>query len=272
MLSPTAESNTARDRLFAELAEWVRCHDVSPRAHRYGDHPEQVADLRTPTGDGPHPLVVLIHGGNWRAAVSKAAIEALAIDLVGRGWATWNIEYRRIGNGGGVPASGADVTAAIHALDAVPGLDLRRVILLGHSSGGQLALRAARQARVSAVVSVSGYCDLHQAVRLGLGDHAVPAFCGGLPDDVPDNYEAADPIRHLPLGTRTLLVHGTADDRVPAEQSISYATAAERAGEPCELMLLDGATHFDVIDPRSHRWPVIADALPGLLTPHRLDP
>lgn len=265
MASPTTRSDAARDRLFAELAEWVRSHDVVPQSRRYGDHPDQVADLRVPPREGPHPVVVLIHGGNWRAAITKTAIEALAVDLVWRGWATWNIEYRRVGTGGGAATTGADVTAAIRALDGVRGLDLQRVIALGHSSGGQLALCAAPAARVAAVVSVSGYCDLGEAVRSGLGGRAVEEFCDGRPEDAPANYDAADPIRRLPLGRTTLLAHGTDDDRVPADQSRSYAAAAARSGEPCELLLLEGAGHFDVIDPRSDHWRAIADSLPGLL-------
>lgn len=266
MLTPTAESNAARDRLFAQLAEWVHANDTPGlQQHRYGDAAEQVADLRTPVGPVPHPVVVLIHGGNWRAAHSKATIEAVAVDLVSNGWATWNIEYRRVGNGGGVPATGEDVTAAIRGLEEIPGLDLERLVVLGHSSGGQLALCAARETRAAAVVSIAGYSDLSSASRLGLGDNAISEFCGGLPEEVPGNYLAEDPIRHLPLGKKTLLVHGTADDRVPADQSSSYAAAASRAGDLCELMLLQGAGHFDVIDPRSEHWRAVAVALPGLL-------
>jgi acetyl esterase/lipase len=269
MTTPTAESNAARDRLFAELADWVRTNDIPAQSHCYGDDLEQVADLRVPPVGGPHPVVVLVHGGNWRAERSRATIEALAIDLVRRGWATWNVGYRRVGNGGGVPTTGDDVVAAITALADVPGVDLSRVVVLGHSSGGQLALCAAKEARAAAVVSVAGYCDLHEAARLGIGHNAVADFCGGLPNEVPDNYAAVDPIRHLPLGKKTLLAHGTADDRVPVEQSASYAAASGRVGEPCELMLLEGAGHFDVIDPRAKHWHTIAAALPGLLKPHR---
>ncbi|MFE2183154.1 alpha/beta hydrolase family protein [Streptomyces sp. NPDC059455] len=254
--------------MFAELAEWVESNDVfGPQRHRYGDDPEQVADLRMPTGDGPHPVMVLIHGGNWRAQFSKTTIEALAVGLTQAGWATWNIEYRRVGNGGGVPATGADVAAAIRALQDVPGIDLQRLILLGHSSGGQLALRAAQKAQVAAVVCIAGYCDLREATRLGLGNNAVPAFCGGGPDEVPENFDAANPTRHLPLGKKTLLAHGTADEVVPPSLSASYAANGQRVGDSCELLLLQDAGHFDVIDPRSEHWRTIEAATARLLEP-----
>lgn len=273
MPAPSSAANPARDRLFVGLADWVRAHDVVElQRHRYGDDPEQVADLRLPAGDGPHPVIVLIHGGNWRADRSKSVTEALAVQLTLTGWATWNIEYRRVGNGGGVPVTGADVASAIRALDGVPAIDRRRVILLGHSSGGQLALRAAQEAPVAAVVSVAGYCDLREATRLGLGDKAVADFCGGSPEDVPDNYEAADPARHLPLGKKILLAHGTADDLLPPSLSTSYAASAQRAGDSCDLLLLPNAGHFEVIDPRTEHWRAIEAATTRLLEPEPTDP
>lgn len=268
MPTPAPTVNPARDRLFAELTRWVDSNDVfGPQQHRYGDDPEQVADLRIPTGDGPHPVIVLIHGGNWRAQFSKTTIEALAVRLTHAGWATWTIEYRRVGNGGGVLATGADVVAAIRALEGVPGIDLRRLILLGHSSGGQLALCAGQEARVAAVVSIAGYCDLGEASLLGLGNNAVPAFCGGGPDEVPENFNVADPTRQLPLGKKTLLAHGTADEVIPPSLSASYAAHARRVGDSCELLLLQEAGHFDVIDPRSEHWRTIEAAMAGLLEP-----
>lgn len=272
MTTPSAESDAARDRLFAELAAWVRANDVPAHQYRYGDDPEQLAELRRPAGPGPHAVVALIHGGNWRAGVSKTSTDALAIDLVGRGWATWNIEYRRVGNGGGVSTTLSDIIAAIRMLGGISTVDANRVVVLGHSSGGQLALRTARAVDAAAVVSVAGYCDLREAARLGLGDGCVVAFCGGLPEAVPRSYELADPMSYLPLGIPALLAHGTADDRVPVKQSTSYAEAAERAGEPCDLMRLEGAGHFDVLDPRSEDWRAIAAAIPALLDSERTSP
>jgi dipeptidyl aminopeptidase/acylaminoacyl peptidase len=267
MLPPTAESDAARDRTFAELAEWVKLNDTTTRTtHRYGPNSEQVADLRTPTHPGPHPVVILIHGGNWRAAHSRTKMEAVAVDLVGRGWATWNIEYRRLGNGGGHVVTANDVDDAIRALDqASDCVDRHRVVLLGHSTGGQLALCAGLSHDVAAVVSIAGYCDLAAAAELGLGGGATQAYCGGSPDEVPAHYRAADPLNHLPLGRKTLLFHGTADDRVPFEQSISYAGAAKDAGDECELLLLPDADHFSVIDPRTEHWSLISARLAELL-------
>lgn len=269
MTSPSAQSDAVRDRLFAELAEWVRANDIPAHQYRYGDDPEQLAELRLPAGPGPHSVITLIHGGNWRAGVSRTSTDALAIDLVDRGWATWNVEYRRVGNGGGLSTTSSDIIAAVRMLGGISTVDANRVVILGHSSGGQLALRAARAADAAAVVSVAGYCDLREAARLGLGDGGAVAFCGGLPEAVPRSYESADPMSHLPLGIPALLAHGTGDDRVPVEQSTSYAAATERAGEPCDLLLLEGAGHFDVLDPRSEHWRAIAAALPELLDSKR---
>src|ERR1017187_5630896 len=111
------------------------------RPYSYGPDRSQRADLHLPTGDGPHPVVVLIHGGSWRRRYGKIVMRALAADLARRGWAVWNIEYRRVGNGGGWPSTFTDVAAAIDHLDGLhPALDMSRVDVLGHSAGGHLAL------------------------------------------------------------------------------------------------------------------------------------
>ena len=115
------------------------------RTHRYGPQRSQRADLHQPRGPGPHPVMILIHGGSWRKRYSRVVMRALAGDLVRRGWAVWNIEYRRLGDGGGWPATFEDVAAAIDHLDELQApLDLERVSVLGHSAGGHLALWAGR--------------------------------------------------------------------------------------------------------------------------------
>jgi acetyl esterase/lipase len=252
---------------LAALSVWAR----APSSFRYGPGTDAKADLLLPdgAGAGPHRLAVLIHGGFWRARYGREMMAALAGDLADRGWATWNVEYRRVGAGGGVPATLDDVRAAIGFLG--DGLDApvegERVLAIGHSAGGQLALWAARLPRVAAVVSLAGVCDLASAARERIGDGAVLAFAGGTPSERPDAYAAADPIALLPTGARTLLVHGDADRNVPIAQSRAYARAAVAAGDRCELLELAGVDHFDVIDPRTPAWAAVAERLEPMLAP-----
>jgi acetyl esterase/lipase len=246
--------------LLGELADLVAAAGAQPRAHAYGADPEQVADLLLPATEGPHPVVVLLHGGFWRARFDRSTMAALAVDLADRGWATWNVEYRRVGNGGGVPETLDDVRAAIAALTHLTEpLDARRVVIVGHSAGGQLGLCVAGEPAVAAVVSLAGVCDLAAAFADGIGESATSAFMGGGPDDRPDAYHLADPIRRIPAGARMLLVHGDADQRVPVEQSRRYTQVAAAAGDDrCEFIELPGVDHFDLIDPRTTTWATIA--------------
>ena len=127
------------------------------RTFNYGPHRSQRADLRLPAGPGPHPVMVLIHGGSWHERYGRIVMRGLVGDLVRRGWAAWNVEYRRLGGGGGWPATFVDVAAAIDHLAALErhpelgqALDLDRVSVLGHSAGGHLALWVAGRERLSA--------------------------------------------------------------------------------------------------------------------------
>jgi len=234
---------------------------------RYGDRPEQFAELTRPDGDDPVPVAVIIHGGFWRAKWDLALGRPLADTLPSRGWAAWNVEYRRVGNGGGYPVTLDDVAAAIDALADVAAaarLDLERVVTIGHSAGGQLAAWAATRqdplVRVSGVVAQAGVLDLRQAAQDRLGDGACEAFLDGLPATVPDRYVKASPIEQLPLGVPSLCVHGQADDVVPVSQSERFVEAARVAGDDAELALVDG-DHFVVIDPSSDAWRAVLNWL-----------
>jgi acetyl esterase/lipase len=247
---------------FAELGVWVAGRGVPAIRHEYGPADDQHADLRLPEPAGPHRVAVVIHGGFWRAAYTKQNTAAVAVALTELGWATWNIEYRR---GGGYSETLDDVRAACDALRGLDApLDLESVVAVGHSAGGQLALWAGAEGSVSAAAALAGICDLDGAARDDLGDGAVVSFLGG--DRTSAGYAAADPLRRLPLGVPVLLAHGTADDNVPLAQSRTYRDTAEAAGDACRLVELEGADHFDVIDPRSEAWPTFARELAGLLS------
>src|SRR3954452_22542161 len=230
--------------------------------HRYGDHFHQFADLLLPRkADGPLPVAVVLHPGFWREQYSLDLAEDLARDLAQRGWAAWNVEYRRVGecSGGGYPATLEDVAAAIDFLPTLDApLDLGRVVTVGQSAGGHLALWAATRdapaVPLAGAVSQAGVPDLREADRLGLGDGAAAAFMGGSASDVPDNYADASPIERLPLGVPQLLVHGEADDVVPPSLSASYAEAAREAGDEVELVLRPGEDHFVHTDPGNPAW------------------
>jgi acetyl esterase/lipase len=242
-------------KVLSELSAWAAAGGWAPALHAYGSDPEERAELLLPAGHGPHPVAVLVHGGFWRAEFTRALMAALALDLQRRGWASWNVEYRRVGSGGGAAEAMADVRAAIGALEqlAEP-LDLERIVVIGHSAGGQLALCCAPGTGAALVVSLAGVCDLASTAHQRLGDGAAIEFLGGAPESCPALYAQADPIARLPSGVETLLVHGQLDDRVPVEQSRRYHAAAAGAGDRCRLLELPGTGHFELIDPRSDAW------------------
>jgi len=257
--------------------------DGSVQTLRYGEDQSQFVELTLPvSASGPLPVAVVIHGGFWRSAYALDLGRPLAATLPDRGWAALNIEYRRVGNGGGYPATLDDVAAAIDLL-AVAGLaaarekgldlDLTRVVTIGHSAGGHLAAWAATRlgqdpgspgsgpaVAVSAVVSQAGVLDLRASARDGLGADAAQAFLGGDPDTVPGRYDEVSPIERLPLGVPTLCVHASADGNVPISQSERFVEAAEAAGDDTELSTVDG-DHFVVIEPRDPSWALVLDWL-----------
>lgn len=239
--------------------------------HRYGVHRRwQAADLHMPEAEASIrpasvPVAVLLHGGFWQAKYGRRLNRPLARDLAQRGWAAWNVEYRRLGRGqdGGWPGTFQDVARAIDHLAQLNDarLDLNRVVVIGHSAGGQLALWAAgRQrlpagapgaaptVRVCAVVAQAAVSDL---VKAGAPAHAL---LGGTPEEMPDRYRLADPIRRVPLGVPTLLVHPADDQTVPVERSRAYAAAAKAAGDDVVLVESVGGGHRAPIHPGSEAW------------------
>lgn len=245
---------------------------------RYGDHPDHVADVRLPAESGaPVALLLFLHGGFWRAEYDRQHTGPLATALAGRhdgrAVAVVSVEYRRIGQaGGGWRGTFDDVAQAVGAVpalvaEAAPGrVDLGRVLLAGHSAGGQLALWAAPQLpSLRGVLALAPVCDLAGAYRRELGDSAVAALLGDGPERYPDRYAAVDPLSRLPHGVPVTIVHGERDDRVPIALSRDYTAAARAAGDAVSLRTLPDAEHFGVIDPLSPAWPHVVDALDGLL-------
>lgn len=241
----------------------------------YGDHPDQVANLHLPAGDGGSwRCVVLIHGGFWRTGWDRTLMTPLAVDLAHRGIAAWNVEYRRVGqDGGGWPGTFADVAAAIDHLAGVEAVDAKRVVTCGHSAGGQLALWLTARRRLPAgmpgaaprvlpvaAVAQAGVCDLEAAWRDDVGDGAVRDLLGSY-DERPDRYAVVSPAARTPLGVPQLLVHGNEDDIVPLAQSRDHAARDPQA----ELVELDGTDHYAVIDPGNEAWAAVVARLPALL-------
>lgn len=239
--------------------------------HRYADHRWAQCELHLPRGLGPFPVAAVIHGGSWRAGYGKALMRPVCRDLVRRGWAAWNVEYRRMGGGqdGGWPATFEDVAEAVDHLAAVDSpLDLDRVVLLGHSAGGHLALWAAGSSELApelrprAVVALAPVANLERGTMKSPGG-LVNALLGGTPAEVPDRYEAANPYRQVPLGAPVLLVHGPGDQTVTVEQSRDYAAAARAAGASIELVE-PPASHRAHVDPRSAAWAAVTERLDAL--------
>lgn len=232
--------------------------------YAYGESPECVADLRVPAA-APRACVVLLHGGYWRDRYRRDLMTPLAEALVADGFATWNVEYRRVGSGGGVPRTLDDVAASI---DYLAELARQRkvvcgpLILIGHSAGAHLALCAAGRHRhrgspsveAAAVVALGGVCDLERAAREGLSNRAAFDFAGGDPDRWPLLYAEASPPRLLPMGVPYLLLHGRADDSVPWQLSDDFHRQAIAAGDHGDLLLLEDVGHLEPIDPATPAW------------------
>jgi len=210
----------------------------------YGDDPSQFGVLY---GEGP--VAVLLHGGFWKAEYDLTLMDALCEDLAQRGWAAWNVEYRRLGNGGGVPETLEDVSAAIDFLAELD-VDRSRVVTVGHSAGGHLAAWAATRdnprVAVTGVVSQAGVLDLARAAELNLSNGVVNRFLGGQPTSV------ASPIERLPLGVPALLTHGGLDDTVPVEISETFARASGAT-----LVVEPDEDHYGHLDPANPLWQAV---------------
>ncbi len=257
-----------------------------PTVHRYGAHPAQFGELWRPdrvrldgaTHDGaPLGTVVVIHGGFWRARYDLSLGRPLAADLAARGYAAWNLEYRRALAGGGWPGTFEDVAAGLDLLATLPA-DTSHVIAVGHSAGGHLAAWAAGRAKLppgapgapgrgfvplAGVIAQAGVLALADCARDRVGETAALDLMGGGPADRPDEYRLADPIAAVPVEAPVLCLHSRGDDDVPFSYSERYVTAARAAGGRAGLVELSG-DHFTLIDPATPDWAQVITALPGL--------
>jgi acetyl esterase/lipase len=253
----------------------------------YGKDSSQFGELRVPPGGGPHPVVVLIHGGCFKAAYASARdLAPMADALRDGGIATWNIEYRKLGHpGGGWPGTYIDVGRAIDHLRALGPkhrLDLGRVVVVGHSAGGHLAMWSAGRARlpkssplhaadplpVRGVVDLAGPLDMTAHIREYESlcrDSVITSLLGGTPAAVPDRYEQASPIRLVPLGVPQVLVAGTYDEFVPPPLIEAYAEAAGRAADSVRVVIIPDVGHFEIASPRASTWAKVESAIRALL-------
>jgi acetyl esterase/lipase len=252
----------------------------------YGELPDQVADVRLPSGAAACPLVVVVHGGFWKAEFDRAHAGPQSAGLAAAGYVVATVDYRRVGQpGGGWPGTFDDLAALTDAVpslvaDALPGrVDRTRTVLVGHSAGGHLAAWAAARHRLPrespwhrttplavGVVSLAGVLDLEQSERLGLGGHAASKLLDGSPRRQRGRYALADPSALLPTGGRLIAVHGTRDESVPLEISKRYVDRALAAGDHAELVEIDGCGHDELIDPLSLAWPTVLAAVATALS------
>lgn len=275
-------------------AQLLRQQDInnlpsSPADHRiqYGRDPLQFGDLRLPKGAGPHPVAVVIHGGCWLSRFADLQImSALSDALTQIGIATWNIEYRPVdSSGGGWPGTFNDVAGAVdhlRTLGKIYNLDLKRLITIGHSSGGHLALWVAARhrlpkhsplfsanpLRVRGVVNLAGPGNLKSMLptqQQVCGDVPITKLVGGSPAEVVERYRDASPIELLPLGVEQILITGAEDKAVPPELGREYEGAARKSGDKVRFIVVDKAGHFEVIAPGSSAWPTVEEAALSVL-------
>jgi acetyl esterase/lipase len=250
----------------------------------YGPAPQQHAELRLPKGGGPHPVVIVIHGGCWQTPWAQDHVRALAAALTAEGYATWSLEYRRLGDpGGGWPGTLEDVGRGADALRGVAAahrLDLSRVAALGHSAGGQLALWLAARRRLpkdsalhavdalplAGVVSLAGITDLRAGAAGQVCGDAIPSLLDGSADARADRIAQASPIALLPLGVPQRLICGALDTLVPSELSRRYQAAAVRAGDDASVEVVEDAGHFELVDPSSRAWRAVREAVDTVLS------
>lgn len=249
---------------------------VADARFTYGSDVNQFVDLYVPTTGAFHPVVVLVHGGCWRERYDAKPLGGICSALKAAGLAVWSVEYRRNGNGGGYPQTMLDVAQATDMLREVAAeyhLDLARVITMGHSAGGQLALWLAGRGRlaatspvysaaplpVSGVVCLAGIIDLVAAADQGLCGEDLALVMGGTPDASPEHYQDASPMALLPLGVKQIHLVGALDEGILANVR-PYVEAAEAAGDDVRLVVIPDAGHFELVVASTAAWEQVCAA------------
>jgi len=252
----------------------------------YGPDSLQFAELRIPDGLGPHPVAIVIHGGCWLSIANLHIMDHFCDGLTKAGIATWNLEYRRIDNpGGGWPGTFNDIGQGVdhlRVLDEEYNLDLSRVVFIGHSSGGHLALWAGARHRVTkdsqlhsenplrpvGVVSLAGPADLRDMVERTeavCGGDVIHTLLGGSFEEVPDRYRNASPVSLLPNGVKQIVIHGSDDPAVPPELGQAYVEAGKLQGETIGFFVIPKASHFELIAPWTSSWPIVEASVRSLM-------
>eukprot|EP01065_Artemidia_motanka_P031139 TRINITY_DN37365_c0_g1_i1.p1 TRINITY_DN37365_c0_g1~~TRINITY_DN37365_c0_g1_i1.p1 ORF type:complete len:264 (+),score=74.18 TRINITY_DN37365_c0_g1_i1:58-849(+) len=245
-----------------------------PTVHKYGPSESQFVRVWEPARKpaGGSPVALCIHGGYWRKkyTIDNALFDTVAPDLAARGFVAVDVEYRRCGEaGGGWPGTNNDVLAALAMVPGLQGCDAARVVVVGHSAGGCLALwladAAARRRTIDpsfpvpcVACAVAPVADLHLGHKWKISDDgkAVSSYMQGTPEDKAAEYLSASPRALLPLRTPALITIGTRDDQVPPELVTEYASAARAAGGPheCRVVEFPGADHFCVVEASAKEW------------------
>lgn len=247
----------------------------------YGKDEFQFGELRLPKTAGPHPVAIVIHGGCWMSQYGLGYMGHVSAALAEAGIAAWNIEYRRVGNaGGGWPGTFEDAARAADYLREIAGkysLDLNRVVAVGHSAGGHLALLLAARQRfpnnsplysanplfLRGIVSLAGITDLRKTGTAC--DKEVIQFAGGEANEKAAIYDQASPMRLLPIGVKQKIIQGGADNIIPMAMATEYVEAAKKKKDDVELIALKDADHFQLVDPKSPAWPAVQEAVKSLV-------
>jgi acetyl esterase/lipase len=231
---------------------------------KYGSDPSQEGDLFIPN-EKPLAALCLFHGGFWSMPYGREQLTPVALDLARKGFMVWNIGYRRIGAGGGWPGTFDDVVSSISHLETLSKkyeqFDLSKIVVIGHSAGGQLAIWAGKRygkmnnntpgIKVNQVIGLAPVVDLKKTFKDKLGNNSVFHLLGGSPEDHPERYDSADPMKLFPLEVPQLVIHGNADEDLPVQWSRDYFNFAHAGGENIEYVEIDNGGHMDYLDPDS---------------------